>query len=1127
MAGYDNNDSNAWVDNDVGYWTPRNQVEEKGIVIGLKGDVQVVQANGSRPNQVNNGDVINMGDRIITGVDSAVVLRFTNGSLLTLGHDQTAMIDRALVRDLQGDNVAQVADTPETEEIDFEKLQEGLEQGLNLEELLPATAAGGAPGAGGGAGGSSGTGGVRFDYTGDETIPDAGFETGTFSNAFEQAADEETPDTAPEAVDDFDEVTSVSVATGNVVTGIDAGADANSLDGNADDPGANGFGTPVVVGVQVGDTQTDLTDGSGVALEISSGKGELLLNGDGSYTYTPERSASGEDVFTYTIVDSDGDVSSATLTIDIDGIPDVTPPANDPENPDNSAGTTVFEAGLSDGSGELADGDPANNSDAREVTSGTINFIQGDGPATVSIGGVTVVADGTQQADSVSGSFGTLQITAVTDTSISYSYTLSGAVDHSSGAVAETFAVAVVDSDGSSADDASEDLVITIVDDSPIAAQQSDAVDATLIATGNVLTAVDIAAGDANASDGEADLIGADLPGQIQGVVPGIGVDPTTVGVGVAVTSANGTLVLNADGSYTYTANAGAFGDDVFTYTVVDADGSTDLATLTINTDAANTLADASETASAEAGQTISGNVLANTTNTDGPEAATVTGFTVAGTAFNPGDTAPIAGVGTITISTAGAYSFVPATGFSGVVPTISYTVSDTLNTDTSTLSLTIIDPDVPPLALDDVRSAAFAGSTVLVSVLGNDSDSDGFLLPGTVSIVGAPGDGSLLTVAGQGVWAVESAGAISFSPEQNFIGNPTPIQYQVSDDDGLVSNAASVTVSYQANVTVTDVSVLEGNEAVFSVQVSNANAGDVVALSLSDGAGANGATRPADYGLTTFSYSLDSGATYNPLVGNEITLSGGGNPLILVKTDTSSDDLFEGAESFNLNATLTSDGITVNDTGVGTITDADTVPELSVSDITVAESDSFAVFTAALSNPTSSDVNFNISLDNTGLSSAASPSGVDYGSAGSGNLQVFVGGSWQDATGASIPAGQSSIQIRTPINNDVLDEPTEQFNLILSSISNTTNSSASANAQIIDDDSPNINVGEANSGTGDVSVEEGTDAIFGVVVTSAAQNSTVTLALSDGSAAQPLDFNGGNPEDYQYRLGNTGAWVN
>ncbi|WP_353410198.1 retention module-containing protein, partial [Pseudoteredinibacter isoporae] len=1056
---------------------PVYEVSQDALVIGIKGDVFIQRSGESSTQVLNNNDPVAIGDSITTAADAAVVIRFSNGSLLTLGHEQSAKIDAALVRLLEDDSVQQIAG--EIEEIDFAKLEEGLAKGLNLEELLPATAAG--PGTGGAGNGSSVGTGVRFELTGDETIPSAGFGTGTFGNGLATGEPENgITDTAPEAADDIDEVSSLNVATGNVVTGLDVGGDANTLDGNADDSGPNGFGDIIVVGVTLGDTQTPLSDGSGVGVTLESDRGILLLNSDGSYTYTPNRTATGTDVFTYTIVDNDDDLSTATLSIAIDATPDLQVPDGDtPDTPEANAlaqaqGTAAFEAGLTDGTGELSDGDSGNNSDPREETSGRITYFQGDGEGTVTIAGVVVAVNGVLQNSSVNGNFGVLEITAVSETEITYRYRLNDAADHSDGPVSENFTVIVSDDDGNSSDDVSANLHIRIIDDSPISNSQIDSIDGSLQATGNVLTAIDIPSGDSNSTDGVADIVGADDPGFVASVAAGDQA-ATSGGVGVAVSSDKGTLVLQADGSYTYTANPGAFGDDIFTYVLSDADGSTESATLTINVDAANTLADDDESASGLQGASIAGNVLENSSNPDGPEDASVGSFSIPGdsTQYQAGDTAIIPGIGSITLESSGAYTFVPLPGFAGTVPSITYVVTDGLNVVDSDLNLTVIDPLVPPIAVSDVVSSATPGTVVTVSVLNNDSDPDGFLVASSVVISGAPGSGKTLDVTGQGVWQVQADGSITFTPEAGFAGNPDAITYSVSDNDGLVASA-QVTVNYQVNVVVDDITVTEGDNAVFSIQVSNAEANSILNLSLQDGSGANAANAPTDYNASLLEYSLDNGATWQALPATgEVSLVSGGSPLVLLRTDTVSDNLDENSEVFDLSVSLSSGSEVVNDAAQATILDSD-LPNVGVSGQTVNEGVNI-VFQVDVQNAAA---NSNVTLTlNDGLGVDGAVQGVDFNT-GLYQYRLSPSDPWQDVPAGGVIAlvagGNQTIFVQTNTVVDALDENLENLSLSAELNSNGTLATASAQGFINDINTPTVNVGQPNTGTGDVTVDEG-----------------------------------------------------
>ena len=150
------------------------------------------------------------------------------------------------------------------------------------------------------------------------------------------------------------------------------------------------------------------------------------------------------------------------------------------------------------------------------------------------------------------------------------------------------------------------------------------------------------------------------------------------VPLGASLNGANGALTLNANGSYSYTPatatqalDVGESVQDVFTYTVSDGNGGTATTTLTITVTGTND----APTAVADVGTTpedtpVSGNVLANDSDID-VEALTVTGFSVAGiaTPFTAGQTATIAGVGTLVIGANGAYTFTPAANYTGPVP--------------------------------------------------------------------------------------------------------------------------------------------------------------------------------------------------------------------------------------------------------------------------------------------------------------------------------------------------------------------------------------------------------------------------------------------------------------------------
>ena len=154
--------------------------------------------------------------------------------------------------------------------------------------------------------------------------------------------------------------------------------------------------------------------------------------------------------------------------------------------------------------------------------------------------------------------------------------------------------------------------------------------------------------------------------------------DPTVYTAGQTATIAGvGTLTIDADGSYTFTPAANYNGPvPVATYTVTDG-SARDTSTLTISvTPVDDAFTDGNETVTTPEDTAITGSVLTGT-SVDGP--VTVTQFTVAGdpTVYTAGDTATIAGVGTLTIDANGGYTFTPAANYNGAVPVATYTVTD------------------------------------------------------------------------------------------------------------------------------------------------------------------------------------------------------------------------------------------------------------------------------------------------------------------------------------------------------------------------------------------------------------------------------------------------------------------
>ncbi|WP_395020446.1 VCBS domain-containing protein [Dongia sp.] len=374
-------------------------------------------------------------------------------------------------------------------------------------------------------------------------------------------------DDVPTARNDVDTIaTGGTSADGNVITG----ANTTSGAAGADTKGADGATVSAVTGFN-GSADNDASDG----LKVDGQYGKLTLNADGSYTYTRNAGSPGgvSDTFTYTLKDGDGDTSTATLTINVgDDKPTIDAPTAD-------GATKVYEKGLPQGSGELADGNSGNNSDSSETVKGTINYYEGDAPAAITITDKNGVAITAVAGVDIVGADGTLHIDSVGGGKIDYTYTLT--TNTSGDTTTDSFKLSITDKDG---DNDTDNLVIKIVDDTPDAKNDTDSVGAGMTTDGNVITGVGTTSGAAG-----ADVKGAD--GASVSQVVGQTTDSDPAG-GFTVQGQYGKLVMQADGSYVYTRDSDAPTldkdgkvvtlTDTFTYTLKDGDGDTDPATLVV-----------------------------------------------------------------------------------------------------------------------------------------------------------------------------------------------------------------------------------------------------------------------------------------------------------------------------------------------------------------------------------------------------------------------------------------------------------------------------------------------------------------------------------------------------------------
>lgn len=208
------------------------------------------------------------------------------------------------------------------------------------------------------------------------------------------------------------------------------------------------------------------------------------------------------------------------------------------------------------------------------------------------------------------------------------------------------------------------------------------------------------------------------------------------------------------------------------------------------------------------------------------------------------------------------------------------------------------------------------------------------------------------------------------------------------------------------------------------------------------------------------------------------------GQSFVNISVATSDDSLNEASEAVKLVISSPTGGAVIGVVeGLGTITDNDPEPSLTITDAgTISEGQS-AEFLVQLSTVSGRNVSFVYSTVN-----GSAAAGADYAT--------------RSGTGV-ITAGLNSFTLNVATINDFSHEPSETFTVTISSATGASLSVASASATLTDNDSaPNLYVAPSSSGT------EGGALPF-VVSISAASGYEVSFdyALIPGTAQASLDF--------------------
>ncbi|USR77753.1 Ig-like domain-containing protein [Photobacterium damselae] len=430
-------------------------------------------------------------------------------------------------------------------------------------------------------------------------------------------------------------------------------------------------------------TATDV-DGDNLTFKPGSDptNGSVTVNPDGSWEYVPNPDFNGEDSFTVVVDDGNGGSDTITVTVNVT-------PVNDAPVGENVSAETQEETAVT---GQLT---------ATDVDGDNLTFKQGSDPTN---GSVTVNPDG------------------------SWEY-----VPNPDFNGEDSFTVVVDDGNGGT-DTITVTVNVTPVNDAPVGENVTTETQEETAVTGQ-LTATDV--------DGD-------------NLTFKPGTNPE-----------NGSVTINADGSWEYVPNTDFNGEDSFTVVVDDGNGGTDTITVTVNVTPVN---------DAPVGEDVSAETQEDTAVTGQLTATDVDGDNLT---FKPGSNPEN---GSVTINADGSWEYVPNPDFNGE-DSFTVVVDDgNGGTDTITVTVNVTPVNDAPVG-EDVSAETQEETAVTGQLTATDVDGDNLTFkPGT-----NPENGSV-TVNPDGSW--------EYVPNTDFNGEDS---FTVVVDDG---NGGTDTITVTVNVT-------------------------------------------------------------------------------------------------------------------------------------------------------------------------------------------------------------------------------------------------------------------------------------------------------------------------------------
>ncbi|MCC7050118.1 MAG: VCBS domain-containing protein [Alphaproteobacteria bacterium] len=631
------------------------------------------------------------------------------------------------------------------------------------------------------------------------------------------------------------------------------------------------------VGVYVFQVRGGQVVGGSGSATIETDYGTLVMNADGSYTYTPDNAsplvqalAQGEtynDSFTYTVADEFGATSQTTLTITITGTNDA--PVAQPDI------NLVAEDGGSVGGNVLGNDTDVDHGAVRQVVS-VVASAPPDGQS------AALVTPDASVGSQIHGQYGTLVLNA----DGSYTYT----VDPDSAALQalgqgqhadDFFTYTVSDGQGGSAT-ATLTISVTGSNDPPTA--MSDAIQA--VEDGGPV-ATSFAALLANDTDPEGNITVASVS--------------ATSAAGAAVSIVDGQVIYDP-GQLFQSLGQGESTTDSFTYTVTDSAGAQSSSTVTVTVAGVND----APTANADAIQAIEDGgpvatsfaaLLANDTDPEGNiTVASVSSTSAAGAAvsivdgqvvYDPGELFQSLGQGESTTDS------------------FTYTITDNFGAQSSsTVTVAVAGANDAPIAEADRYAAVSDDSGPVALHIAAPTDSDAHdVLSATIS--GLPTNGEIHLANGAAVTngqvlTVGQLTGLTFTPTDTHADTHSSFSYVVTDGHGGSDSATiaidTIDANHQTVVGYYDLIEGQGNPG----QVASIQAAGYAAVNVTEPTAAQLA------GIDVFFVQgrpdVDTGSEYLSHLGDIAAAVANGMTLIFHdNVVTGANEILPGGESFTI----------------------------------------------------------------------------------------------------------------------------------------------------------------------------------------------------------------------------------